>query len=142
MSPAPASSPSPATRTRPSRRAGQAGIPTTGRRIRQTTGQVEPCRGTEPQGHILSEWMAKPGPNQCCPVSLLPLTDITNSTGKTTLTNKINSMWTRDAGGTQVHVGMAWGWRTLSPTGPFTAVNGHPLSYTDANTTGWKKVVV
>jgi hypothetical protein len=37
---------------------------------------------------------------------------------------------------------MTWGRRALSPTGPFTAVNGHPLSYTDANTTGWKKVVV
>jgi hypothetical protein len=51
-------------------------------------------------------------------------------------------MWPRDAGGTQVHIGMTWGWRTLSSTGPFTAVNGHPLSYTDASTTGWKKVVV
>ena len=37
---------------------------------------------------------------------------------------------------------MTWGWRALSPTGPFTAVNGHPLSYSDATTTGWKKVVV
>src|SRR5439155_19227655 len=51
-------------------------------------------------------------------------------------------MWTRDAGGTQVHIGMTWGWRTLSPTGPFTAVNGHPLSYSATTTTGWKKVVV
>jgi hypothetical protein len=41
-----------------------------------------------------------------------------------------------------VHIGMTWGWRALSPTGPFTAVNGHPLSYSDATTTGWKKVVV
>ena len=37
---------------------------------------------------------------------------------------------------------MTWGWRALSPTGPFAAVNGHPLSYSDATTTGWKKVVV
>jgi hypothetical protein len=97
---------------------------------------------TELQGHIISEWLAQPGPNQGCPVALLPLTDVTASAGKTTVLNKISSMWTRDAGGTQVHIGMDWGWRTLSPTGPFTAVNGHPLSYTDATTTGWKKVVV
>ena len=97
---------------------------------------------TELQGHILSEWLAQPGPNQGCPVALLPLTDVTASTGKTTVLNKLSSMWVRDAGGTQVHIGMTWGWRTLSPTGPFTAVNGHPLSYTDTSTTGWKKVVV
>ena len=67
---------------------------------------------------------------------------MTTTAGKTTVLNKIGSMWVRDAGGTQVHVGMAWGWRSLSPTGPFTAVNGHPLSYSNATTTGWKKVVV
>jgi Flp pilus assembly protein TadG len=97
---------------------------------------------TEIQGHEISDWLAQDGPNQGCPVSLLPLTDVTNSTGKTAVLNKISSMWPRDAGGTQVHIGMTWGWRTLSTTGPFTAVNGHPLSYTDATTTGWKKVVV
>jgi uncharacterized protein YegL len=37
---------------------------------------------------------------------------------------------------------MIWGWRSLSPNGPFTANNGHPLSYTDAANTAWKKVVV
>jgi hypothetical protein len=97
---------------------------------------------TELQGHIMSEWLTQPGPNQGCPVALLPMTDVTASTGKTTVLNKISSMWVRDSGGTQVHIGMDWGWRTLSPTGPFTAVNGHPLSYTDATATGWKKVVV
>jgi hypothetical protein len=30
----------------------------------------------------------------------------------------------------------------LSPNGPFTPSNGHPLSYSTATTTGWKKVVV
>jgi Flp pilus assembly protein TadG len=97
---------------------------------------------TEIQGHEISDWLAQDGPNQGCSVSLLPLTDVTASTGKTAVLNKISSMWPRDAGGTQVHIGMTWGWRTLSSTGPFTAVNGHPLSYTDATTTGWKKVVV
>jgi Flp pilus assembly protein TadG len=97
---------------------------------------------TELQGKEYTDWLGFPGPNQGCPVSLLPLTDVTASTGKTTVLNKVSSMWPRDSGGTQVHIGMTWGWRTLSPTGPFTAVNGHPLSYTDATTTGWKKVVV
>jgi Flp pilus assembly protein TadG len=97
---------------------------------------------TEIQGHEISDWLAQDGPNQGCPVSLMPLTDVTNSTGKTAVLNKISSMWPRDAGGTQVHIGMTWGWRTLSTTGPFTAVNGHPLSYADTTTTGWKKVVV
>ena len=97
---------------------------------------------TEIQGKEITEWLAQDGPNQGCPVSLLPLTDVTTSAGKTTVLNKISSMWPRDFGGTQVHIGMTWGWRTLSPTGPFTAVNGHPLSYSGATTTGWKKVVV
>src|SRR5882762_662079 len=97
---------------------------------------------TEIQGREYTDWLSLPGPNQGCPVALLPLTDVTNSTDKTTVMNKISSMWPRDAGGTQVHIGMVWGWRTLSQTGPFTVNNGHPLSYSDATSTGWKKVVV
>ncbi len=97
---------------------------------------------TEIQGNVVSDWIAQDGPNQGCPVSLVPLTDVTSSTGKTKVLNKIASMWPRDSGGTQVHIGMIWGWRSLSPNGPFTANNGHPLSYTDATTTAWKKVVV
>ena len=93
---------------------------------------------TEIQGHEISDWLAQDGPNQGCPVSLLPLTDVSTTAGQNTVLNKIGSMWPRDSGGTQVHIGMTWGWRTLSPTGPFTAVNGHPLSYSDATTTGWK----
>ncbi len=97
---------------------------------------------TEIQGHEISDWLAQDGPNQGCPVSLLPLTDVTSSSGKTAVLNKISSMWPRDSGGTQVHIGMTWGWRTLSPNGPFAANNGHPLSYSSASTEGWKKVVV
>lgn len=97
---------------------------------------------TETQGNVVSDWIGQDGPNQGCPVSLLPLTDVTSSTGKTAVLNKIASMWPRDSGGTQVHIGMIWGWRSLSSNGPFTANNGHPLSYTNATTTGWKKVVV
>jgi Flp pilus assembly protein TadG len=107
-----------------------------------TVSRQDATTTTEVQGREITDWLAQDGPNQGCPVPLLPLTDVTTTAGKTTVLNKISSMWPRDAGGTQVHIGMTWGWRTLSATGPFTPVNGHPLSYTDATTTGWKKVVV
>jgi hypothetical protein len=73
---------------------------------------------------------------------MLPLTDATTTAGQTQILNTISSMWPRDAGGTQVHIGMIWGWRALSPNGPFTANNGHPLSYSTASSTAWKKVIV
>src|SRR5271166_5527404 len=76
---------------------------------------------TEIQGQVVSDWIAQDGPNQGCPVSILPLQDATSSSGKTAVLNKIASMWPRDTGGTQVHIGMIWGWRVLSSNGPFTA---------------------
>lgn len=82
------------------------------------------------------------GPNQGCPAPILPLTDLTTSAGQTAINTAISDMWPKDANGTQVHVGMVWGWRALSPYGPFTKTNGHPLDYATANTTGWKKIVV
>ena len=97
---------------------------------------------TELQGKEITDWLAEDGPNQGCPVPMLPLTDVTSAAGKTQVLNTISSMWPRDAGGTQVHIGMIWGWRTLSPNGPFTPVDGHPLSYSDASSTGWKKAVI
>ncbi len=97
---------------------------------------------TETQGAVVAKWGSFTGPNQGCPAPLLPLTDVTSSSGKTQVLNTISSMWPRDAGGTQVHVGMIWGWRVLSPNGPFTPTDGHPLSYSDATTTGWKKAIV
>ena len=97
---------------------------------------------TELQGKEITDWLAEDGPNQGCPAPMLPLTDVTTSAGKTTVLNTISSMWPRDSGGTQVHIGMMWGWRALSPNGPFAANNGHPLSYSTASTTGWKKAVV
>jgi Flp pilus assembly protein TadG len=97
---------------------------------------------TETQGSVITDWLAEYGPNQGCPVPMLPLTDVTTSAGKTQVLNTISSMWPRDAGGTQVHVGMIWGWRALSPNGPFALNNGHPLSYSTASTTGWKKAIV
>lgn len=101
-----------------------------------------PSPSTEPQGTQVASWLAFPGPNQGCPVPLVPLTDVTASAGKTQVLNTISSMWPRASGGTQVHIGMIWGWRALSPNGPFAPNNGHPLSYSAASTTGWKKVVV
>jgi Flp pilus assembly protein TadG len=97
---------------------------------------------TETQGDVVSDWLTLYGPNQGCPVPMLALTDGTTSAGQTQILNTISSMWPRDAGGTQVHIGMIWGWRVLSPNGPFAANNGHPLSYSTASSTGWKKVVV
>jgi Flp pilus assembly protein TadG len=97
---------------------------------------------TETQGKVVTDWIAEDGPNQGCPVPMIPLTDATTSAGKTMILSTISSMWPRDSGGTQVHIGMIWGWRALSSNGPFASNNGHPLSYSNASSTGWKKVVV
>jgi Flp pilus assembly protein TadG len=96
----------------------------------------------EVQGAVIAHYDQVVGPNEGCPVPLLPLTDLTDSTGQTTVQNTINSMWPRDAGGTQVHIGMIWGWRVLSPNSPFAANNGHPLDYATTSSTGWKKIIV
>ena len=54
------------------------------------------------------------GPNAGCPdADIQPLTD-----NVTTLTTKINAMVAD--GGTNIHEGTAWGFRTLSPSVPFT----------------------
>jgi Flp pilus assembly protein TadG len=97
---------------------------------------------TETQGKVVTDWIAEDGPNQGCPAPMIPLTDATTSAGKTTILSTISSMWPRDSGGTQVHIGMIWGWRALSSNGPFASNGGHPLSYSNASSTGWKKVVV
>jgi Flp pilus assembly protein TadG len=88
-------------------------------------------------GQVVAGFDQSPGPNQGCPVPLLPL-----STDQQTILNTINSMWPRDSGGTQVNTGMIWGWRTISPVGPFAPNNGHPMTYSDATNQGWLKVVV
>jgi Flp pilus assembly protein TadG len=97
---------------------------------------------TEVQGQEVSDWDTFSGPNQGCPVPILPLQDATTSAGQTAVQNTINAMWPRDAGGTQVHIGMIWGWRTLSPNGPFPQNNGHPLSYASQAQLAWKKAVI
>ncbi|MGO8918417.1 MAG: pilus assembly protein TadG-related protein [Stellaceae bacterium] len=108
------------------------------------TGGAEPILAqnntTEILGLVTTDWDHFPGPNQGCPVPLLPLTSV--STNESTITSTISSMWPRDAGGTQVDIGAIWGWRVLSPNGPFTPNNGHPLSYATAASTAWLKVMV
>lgn len=97
---------------------------------------------TETQGTVVGTYDQLPGPNAGCPVPILPLTDMTTSAGRTTIDNAIGAMWPKDSAGTQVAIGMTWGWRVLSSNGPFTSNNGHPLSYSDANNQGWKKIIV
>jgi Flp pilus assembly protein TadG len=96
---------------------------------------------TEIQGNI-SSFDTLDGPNQGCTAPILPLTDLTTSAGQTAINNAINNMWPKNAGGTQVHVGMIWGWRVLAPNGPFASNNGHPLDYATASSRGWKKIIV
>jgi Flp pilus assembly protein TadG len=103
---------------------------------------VAQTNASEVQGAVTTDWDHYPGPNQGCPVPILPLTDVTASAGVTQVQNTINQMWPRDAGGTQVGVGMIWGWRTLSPNGPFPQNNGHPMTYAQETSQAWKKVVV
>jgi hypothetical protein len=107
-----------------------------------TNGVKAQSTATETQGATAADWLTLYGPNQGCPVPMIPLTDATTAAGQTTILNTISSMWPRDAGGTQVHIGMIWGWRALSSNGPFTSNNGHPLSYSNASSIGWKKIVV
>jgi len=98
-------------------------------------------KNTEIQGSINS-FDTLDGPNQGCTSPILPLTDLTTTAGQTAINNAINNMWPKNAGGTQVHVGMIWGWRTLAPNGPFASNNGHPLDYATASSRGWKKIIV
>lgn len=55
------------------------------------------------------------GPNKACPDALLPL-----SQNKSEITTKIDSLTHWNGGGTNISEGLAWGWRTISPTAPFT----------------------
>lgn len=55
------------------------------------------------------------GPNKACPDPILPLTD-----SKTAVKDKIDSLSHWNGSGTNIAVGLAWGWRVLSPSEPFT----------------------
>jgi Flp pilus assembly protein TadG len=48
--------------------------------------------------------------------SLIPLTDVLDSTGFTNLNDKVDAM--QAAGNTNVTIGLAWGWHALTPTLP------------------------
>jgi Flp pilus assembly protein TadG len=110
-------------------------VPKTGSILGQTN-------TTEVQGNVVTDWDKFSGPNQGCPVPILPLQDATTTAGQTAVQNTINAMWPRDAGGTQVAIGMIWGWRTLSANGPFPQSNGHPLSYANQAQLAWKKAII
>jgi Flp pilus assembly protein TadG len=59
------------------------------------------------------------GPNySCTTTAITPLTDVSNTTGLTAIKTAIDGMVA--VGATNVPEGMAWGWRTLSSTAPFT----------------------
>lgn len=59
------------------------------------------------------------GPNtSCSTTAITPLTDVSNQDGLDTVTTAIDAM--QAGGATNVPEGMAWGWRTLSSTAPFT----------------------
>jgi hypothetical protein len=65
------------------------------------------------------------GPNtSCSTTAITPLTDVSVSAGATSVKAAIDAM--AASGATNVPEGMAWGWRTLSSTAPFT--EGRPES--------------
>lgn len=55
------------------------------------------------------------GPNRGCPTPIVPLTS-----SNATIQNNIAAMQHWSGGGTNQAEGLAWGWRVLSPTAPFT----------------------
>lgn len=55
------------------------------------------------------------GPNRGCPTPIVPLTS-----NETTVQTNIAAMRHWSGGGTNQAEGLAWGWRVLSPTAPFT----------------------
>ncbi|MEQ1811090.1 MAG: pilus assembly protein TadG-related protein [Terricaulis sp.] len=55
------------------------------------------------------------GPNRGCPTPIVPLTS-----NSTVVQNNIAAMRHWSGGGTNQAEGLAWGWRVLSPTPPFT----------------------
>lgn len=55
------------------------------------------------------------GPNRGCPTPIVPLTS-----NETTVQAAVSAMRDWQGGGTNQAEGLAWGWRVLSPTAPFT----------------------
>lgn len=84
-------------------------------------GQSKVCKyknGVKKSGNSLFGTGYPLGPNVTCTVdALTPLT-----TDTTIVTNAINGM--SAAGDTNIMTGVMWGWRTISPNGPFNASAG------------------
>ncbi len=55
------------------------------------------------------------GPNRGCPTPIVPLTS-----NEATVQSAVSAMRDWQGGGTNQAEGLAWGWRVLSPTAPFT----------------------
>lgn len=70
------------------------------------------------------------GPNLGCPSPIIRLTSV-----RQTLVTEIGKLRAWCRGGTLGNVGMAWGWRLLSPERPYT--EGLPY-----NTKGWRKIAI
>lgn len=69
-------------------------------------------------------------PNAGCPQPIMPL-----STDRDALLAKVQGLYPWSRGGTMGPIGMAWGWRTLSPEAPFTEGS----AYDDPE---WRKVII
>ena len=86
-----------------------------------------------------------PGPNQSCPTPVVTLTNqltpllasIGADTSGNGITNQGMEGWNN--GGTNGAIGMSWGYRMLSPNGPYKVVGGPPSNWNDPL---WQKVVV
>jgi Flp pilus assembly protein TadG len=91
---------------------------------------TKPIQYLHTDGNVLSAWTNSRGPNNGCPTPLVRLTS-----NKSTLTTAVAGLKSWAAGGTQIHIGMIWAWRVLSPNPPFG--DGQPYG-----TPGWVKAVV
>jgi Flp pilus assembly protein TadG len=86
-----------------------------------------PPQCTSTRNGVCQTW--RNDPNYLCPTArLVPLTN-----NQTQLLNTINNLST--SGNTYGNVGMAWGWRVISPEFPFT-------EGADWDDTNWRKVVI
>jgi len=74
---------------------------------------------TDPGTTVTPAYGMDAGPNtSCSTTAITPLTDVSTTTGANTVKAAIDAM--AADGATNVPEGMAWGWRTLSSTAPFT----------------------
>jgi Flp pilus assembly protein TadG len=72
-----------------------------------------------PQGTAAAAASGQTGPNGSCTTkAITPLTDVSNTTGKDAIKAAIDAMVAD--GATNVPEGMAWGWRAISHSAPFT----------------------